>query len=648
MAMHIGILGPVEVRLDGEALDVPAGKQRALLALLALRVPQALGAETIAEALWPGADPARASRSVQVTVSRLRRSLGPGGDAVETLATGYRLAVAADAIDAQRFERLVGAAASERDPAASRRLLDEALALWRGAALADVAFESFAQGEIARLDELRLVALEQRADACIAQGEHALVVPELEQLTADHPARERLLSLLMTALYRCGRQADALAVFDRGRRRLDEELGLQPSPELQQLQAMILRQDAALEAPPRRGEPERPTNLPPDPEALVGRESELEAVAALLTGDARLVTIVGLGGTGKTRLAAAAGERLLPAFAGGVWLVALAGVRDPDALTAEIAAAVDVADDDRAPLDVALTRRLVAPTLLVLDNFEQLVDAAPVVHALVERSPRTRVLVTSQLPLRLSRGARAAAAAARPRPRRQLFEQRARAAAPTSSSSRDRAAVEAICTFVDGMPLAIELAAARVATIAPDDLLDRMTRSLDVLARGPRDLAERHRSLRATLDWTYELLGEDERTLLARLAAFSGPAPLEAVEAIAPHGGLRTLDALSGLVDASLVRRDERRDHGVRYTLPQAVRDFAAEQPARVGGGARGPGRPTARISPRSARHAAASAIRTRCADACSRSPPSSGRRSPGRASTTRSCTRASHRPSRS
>ena len=280
MAMHIGILGPVEVRLDGEARDVPAGKQRALLALLALRVPQALGAETIAEALWPGADPARASRSVQVTVSRLRRSLGPGGGAVETLATGYRLAVAADAIDAQRFERLVGAATSERDPAASRRLLDEALALWRGAALADVAFESFAQGEIARLEELRLVALEQRADACIAQGEHALVVPELEQLTADHPARERLLSLLMTALYRCGRQADALAVFDGGRRRLDEELGLQPSPELQQLQAMILRQDAALEAPPRRGEPERPTNLPPDPEALVGRESELEAVAA--------------------------------------------------------------------------------------------------------------------------------------------------------------------------------------------------------------------------------------------------------------------------------------------------------------------------------------------------------------------------------
>ena len=410
------------------------------------------------------------------------------------------------------------------------------------------------------------MALERRAEASIAQGEHALVVPELEQLAADHPARERLLSLLMTALYRCDRQADALAAYDRGRRRLDEELGLQPSPQLQQLQAMILRQDATLEAPVR------PTNLPPGPGPLIGREAELDAVAALLTGEARLVTIVGLGGTGKTRLAAAAGERLLSAFAGGVWLVALAGVHEPDALTAEIAAALGVADDDRTPPDVALARRLDArPTLLVLDNFEQLVDAAPAVHALLERSPPTRVLVTSQLPLRLSRER---VLRLPPLDREHavlLFEQRARAAAPDFELAPHRAAVEAICVSVDGMPLAIELAAARVATIAPDDLLDRMTRSLDVLARGPRDLAERHRSIRATLDWTYELLDEDERTLLARLAAFSGPAPLEAVEAIAAP--LDTLDALSGLVDASLVRRDD----GVRYTLPQAVRDFAAE-----------------------------------------------------------------------
>lgn len=246
MALQIAILGSVEPRMNGQVVGVPAGKQRAVLTWLAIRAPQPVSAEAAAEALWPRAAPAEAMRSLQATVSRLRRSLGAAGSALETVASGYRLAVEADAVDARRFETLVDAARTARvggDGAAARRLLDDALGLWRGPALADVGFESFAQAEIARLGELRVAALEERIDARLSEGEHALVVAELEQLSAEHPSRERLVGLLMLALYRCGRQSDALEAYTRARRRLDEELGLGPSPELQRIQEAILRHD---------------------------------------------------------------------------------------------------------------------------------------------------------------------------------------------------------------------------------------------------------------------------------------------------------------------------------------------------------------------------------------------------------------------
>src|SRR5215217_4659690 len=250
MVLQIAILGSLEAHVNGALVCVPAGKQRALLTLLTVRAPHPVSAESVAEALWPRAAPAEAMRRLRVTASRLRRSLGAAGSALETVASGYRLAVEADAIDARRFETLIGSARAARlegDSAAARRLLDDALGLWRGPALADVAFESFAQGDIARLEELRLAAVEERIDARLALGEHPLVVAELEQLAAEHPSRERLVGLLMLALYRCGRQTDALEVYTRGRQRLDEELGLEPSPELQRLQEAILRHDPSLE-----------------------------------------------------------------------------------------------------------------------------------------------------------------------------------------------------------------------------------------------------------------------------------------------------------------------------------------------------------------------------------------------------------------
>ena len=245
-------------------------------------------AESAAEALWPRATPEEGLRSLQVTVSRLRRSLGEAGTALETVAPGYRLAIEPDAIDARRFEAMLTEGRAARvagDAKGARRLLDDALALWRGPPLADAGFESFAQGEIARLEELRVAALEERIDARLSEGEHALVVAELEQLAAEHPSRERLVELLMLALYRCGRQTDALDVYTRGRIRLDEEVGLEPSPELQRLQEAILRQDRSLEAHadeplPERGPepaaPALPAQLAPLPAMpFVGRTAEL-------------------------------------------------------------------------------------------------------------------------------------------------------------------------------------------------------------------------------------------------------------------------------------------------------------------------------------------------------------------------------------
>ena len=342
MPLQIAILGPIEPRMDGDLVDLPAGKQRALLALLATRAPQPVSAEVAAEALWPRAAPAEAMRSLQVAVSRLRRSLGAAAPAVETVATGYRLAVEPDAIDARRFEALVTTAQAARadgEPADARRLLDDALALWRGPALADVEYESFAQGEIARLEELRLAALEERVEARLSAGEHALVVAELEQLTGDHPSRERLVGLLMLALYRCGRQADALEVYTQNRRRLDAELGLDPASDLRRLQEEILRQDPALDAPSepeqtRELAPELPAQLRPRPAMpFVGRSAELDRLAALpdrARKDGRQLALVGgEPGSGKTRLARELAEQVTAAGMHVLYGTCDAAVRTP-------------------------------------------------------------------------------------------------------------------------------------------------------------------------------------------------------------------------------------------------------------------------------------------------------------------------------
>src|SRR4051812_33916764 len=317
----------------------------------------------------------------------------------------------------------------------------------------------------------------------------------------------------------------------------------------------------------------RPTNLPEDLAPLVGREGELARLQSLLSNGTRFVTLVGAGGAGKTRLALTVARGLLDDFAGGAFLVALAPVSEPAGVLPAVARALDLGDD-AGELAPRIAERLgERHALLVLDNFEQILGAAPVVAELLERSPRLRVLVTSQAPLHVRGETVMALDALEPDAAAALFDARARAAAPGwAPGPGDAAAIAEVCDLVGRLPLAVELAAARAAVLAPADLLGRLKASSDVLRNPARDAPERQRSLRATFEWTHGLLEPGQQALFRRMGAFAGPVPLDAVEAVA---GADALDTLEALLDFSLVRRIESPDLGWRFTMPQALRDFA-------------------------------------------------------------------------
>jgi predicted ATPase/class 3 adenylate cyclase len=330
--------------------------------------------------------------------------------------------------------------------------------------------------------------------------------------------------------------------------------------------------------PPRTAEV-RPTNLPEDLPPLVGRAQELARLHDLLRDGARLVTLVGAGGAGKTRLALAAALRLLDELPGGAFVVALAAVTDPGDVLPAVVRALGLRDAADPALLIA-GRLGDRPSLLLLDNFEQILSGGPSVAELVERTPALRVLITSQAPLRVRGETIVALDALTPDAAAQLFAERAAATAPGSSLTRqDAAAVAEICERVGRLPLAVELAAARAPVLAPSELLSRLRKSSSVLRNPARDAPDRHRSLLATFEWTHGLLPSDQQVVFRRLGAFAGPVPLDAVEAVAedPDGAdpVIALDALGGLLDFSLVRRVESTLHGWRFTMPQALRDFA-------------------------------------------------------------------------
>lgn len=383
---------------------------------------------------------------------------------------------------------------------------------------------------------------------------------------------------ILTTLPTRALAGEDLEVEDLGDHRLKDF----PVPE--RLFHVVVDGRRARSFPPPRTASARPTNLPADLRPLVGRNEELDRVCELVLGGARLVSIVGMGGAGKTRLGLAAARRLLDDMPGGAFLVPLAAVTDPAEVLPAAARAIGLGD-----IGGQLAERLSdRPTLLLLDNFEQLLAAAPDISALVAASPGVHVVVTSQAPLRVQEETVLALDALPAEDAVSLFVRRAEAAVPGYSlAPQDRPLVEEICERVGRLPLAVELAAARTPVLAPADLLHRLEQSSSVLTTTARDAPERQRSLRATFEWTVSSLAPEQRALFRRLGGFAGPAPLDAVEAVAedPTDALPlvALDALQGLVDFSLIRRDESPVNGLRFTMPQALRDFAREELARSG-----------------------------------------------------------------
>jgi predicted ATPase/DNA-binding SARP family transcriptional activator len=573
--MRYGILGSFEVA-DDEGREVALGglKQRSVLAMLLLRAGEVVSSDRLIEELWGERAPATAAKTIQVYVSKLRKALGDG--VLVTRSGGYVLGITTAEIDAGQFESLATEGRGSLHAGDFRRaagLLREALGLWRGHALADFAYQSFAQAEVARLEESRLVALEDRFDAELGLGEHSRLVGELEGLVREHPLRERPVGQLMLALYRSGRQADALEVYRDASDLLRDELGLEPSLRLRELERSILNQDATV-APPPRAAPAPRASLPVPATAFVGRTRELAELAGLLqSGGTRLLTLTGSGGSGKTRLALRLAETCAAEYPDGTWFVALADVGDPELIIPVICQALELADEAGVAPVARLGRWLSERrVLLVLDNLEQLADGTAVLGEVLSACRGLTLVVTSREPLRLAGEQQYEVPVLEPEDGVALFDGRARAVVPGLNVPPKLA--DAICARLDYLPLAIELAAARAKALAPGEILKRLDTRLPLLTGGPRDAPRRQQTLRATLDWSYELLDDDQRRLWARLAVFAGGCTFAAAETVCGGG----LDTLQALVDRSLVRTD-----GERYWMLPILREYGLERLEQTG-----------------------------------------------------------------
>jgi predicted ATPase/DNA-binding SARP family transcriptional activator len=604
------MLGALEVRADdGALLEVGGSRLRALLIMLALRPGRLVPASELIDGLWADQAPNGAANALQALVSRLRRALPKA--VIESRPAGYQLMLDPRATDVVRFEDLLAAGRAQlrHDPAGAAATLREALALWRGPALADVAGTEFGPAIIARLDELRLAAIEQRIDADLLTGVTEPLVAELEELVMAHPLREPLAARLMRALHACGRRAAALEVYEQVRKRLADELGADPAAELSALHLELLR-----EAPERPAQ----TNLPAGLTSFVGRDDELTRVAGLL-GTHRLLTLTGPGGAGKTRLAVEAARAELAAVPGGVWLVELAPVTDPAEVPSAALAALGLREQAlmyaRGPIGTviddtdALARLLAAlagrRALLVLDNCEHLVAAAArLAGQVLAACPHVRILATSREPLAITGEALWTVgpltlppdpAVTSDRNERggvpappiddyasvRLLAQRARAVLPGFDVTEANApAVTRICRALDGMPLAIELAAARLRTMGPDQVAARLDDRFGLLTGGSRIALPRHQTLRAVVDWSWDLLDEAERALWRRFACFAGGATLEAAEQVCAGDGIaagQVLDLLTALADKSLVVV-RHGPEGPRYRMLEIIKAYGLER----------------------------------------------------------------------
>ncbi len=593
VALELRILGPVQAVWAGR--DVPLGgpKQRAVLALLLLDAGRTVPAGHLAEALWQGSPPAGASKTLRSYVSRLRGLLGPEV-AVVARGGGYALMAGPDLVDAGRFERLIGAgqgALGLGEAAVAAGRFSEALALWRGRALADVADVEPLALEGARLEELRLVAVEGRAEASIALGLHGEVIGELERLVAEYPVRERLWRLLVLALYRAERQGDALAAYRRARGVLAEELGLEPGEELRELAQAVLRQEVPA-VPPRAERHGLPVQLT----SFLGREEELAALDRLL-GRARLVTLTGAGGAGKTRLAVELAAGAVGRFPDGVWLADLAAVTDPELVPSRVMEALGVRQSGDLPVIEALRYRLrSAELLLVLANCEHLLGAcAQLAGELLGSSPGLRVLATSREPLGVAGEAvfvvppltvpaeQADEAAIALSPAVRLFTDRAAAARAGRDAAAVAGTVAGICRALDGLPLAIELATARTSALSVAEIEQHLADKFRFLAYRRPVAGARHQALKTAIGWSYELLPEPERSFFRALSVFAGGFRLTAAAALCCAGDeAAALDLVDSLVSKSLVVA-EISVAGTRYRLLETIREYATGQLSEAG-----------------------------------------------------------------
>ncbi|OUC96764.1 AfsR family transcriptional regulator [Streptosporangium minutum] len=596
--MKVELLGPFGVRnRDGAVVEVPGIRLRALLAALALEPGRIVTRARLVDWIWGQQPPADGVNALQALVSRLRRVLPDG--VIEAESGGYRLAVAPDAVDVCRFEHLVGQARAA-EPAARADLLRSALALWRGTAMADIALrdsDAF-DAVVTRLDELHVSALGDRVDADIRLGRGSELVSELTGLVATYPLREGFVAALMRALAEAGRGNEALAVYQRTRERLAEELGADPSAELSALHTALLRGELGERADNRR------TNLRAELTSFVGKDDDIAAVAVLAIGH-RLVTLTGAGGSGKTRLATETARTMLADLPDGAWLVELASVGAGGDLAQAALAALGLRDQPLLggarggePMDRLIAAVRERSILLILDNCEHVIEAAAAfTDRLLGECRMLRILATSREPLGITgevlwqveplalpaKGADLSEVGSSPAVR--LLRDRADLVRKgIGSDAHTLSAMARICRALDGVPLAIELAAARLRTMSVDQLAHRLDDRFRLLTGGSRTALSRHKTLRAVVDWSWDLLTEAERGVLRRLSVFSGGASLEAAERVCgdeASAGEQVLDLLSALVEKSLLLVDG--EDTPRYRMLNTIREYAAHRLVEAG-----------------------------------------------------------------
>jgi predicted ATPase/DNA-binding SARP family transcriptional activator len=575
---YVSLLGPVKAHVKGRETGVSGVKPRLLLVLLALSAGRAVSVDSLIDRVWGDRPPATARKALQVHISTLRRLLGEEAIATET--AGYRLEADVDSI---QFESIIEDAARAPNGQLEHvaATLEQALAMWRDVPFADLPDEPALVPERVRLTELRLGAIERRLETLIDMGRHQEVLGDLERLTADNPYREELRRLQMLALYRSGRQAEALKAFQATRHRLVEDLGIDPSTELQELEQRILEHDPGLGPPERR--PPAYVALPMRRSDLVGRESDIESVMELMAGSS-LVTLTGVGGCGKTRLAIEIAHQIAPEYPDGAYFVDLTRISDDDAVASAAIGAIGLEIRSASETGELISFLRPRKALLVLDNCEHVLNGvADVVDVLLEQCPELTVLATSreaisvsgEIPWRVpsldASGSDSSAV--------RLFINRAQEADGSFQIHDDEVPqVIEICERLDGIPLAIELAAARTKTMTVSEVRQRLDDRFRLLAGGRRRASQRQQTLQGAVEWSYGLLTDAEKAILRRLAVFQGGFDLVDVPAVTGFDPADALDVVDSLVSKSLVDVLWVEGSISRRRLLETIRHFALDR----------------------------------------------------------------------